>query len=52
MGNAAAIWLIDLQARDGNGSGLARQQHAELAEVAVGAVGRQIDDREALHVGA
>jgi hypothetical protein len=50
VGDAPAVGLIDLQAGDGDRSSLLGEQHRELAQVAVRAVGCQIDRRKALHI--
>ena len=51
MGRPAAVWLVDLEARDRDGSGLLGQVHSELAEEAVGPDRRLVDRDHALHVG-
>src|SRR5881397_2771519 len=45
----STVGLVDLQARDRDGPGLARQVHAELAEEAVRADRALLDRDEALH---
>src|SRR5829696_1596346 len=47
-----AVGLVDLEARDRHRTGVFRQVHAELAEIAVGADRRLLDGDQALHVAA
>ena len=49
MGRAAAVGLVDLERRDGDRARRLRQVHPELAEEAVGADRRPVDDDHALH---
>ena len=49
MRRAAAIGLVDLEARDGDRAGRLREVHPELAEEAVGPDRRAIDDDHPLH---